>query len=79
MLSYLEAVCSCFCPALEGCVVVNYSTGCFLDQCLLTVRGSPDVQIVEVQNVGMRIACANDLAFLLRCWWLPSLVALAVC
>jgi hypothetical protein len=31
MSSYLEAVYSCFCPALEEFVVVNYLTGCFFD------------------------------------------------
>jgi hypothetical protein len=40
----------------------------------------PYIQIVEVQNVGMGIACANDFAFFLWCGcrWLMTLVTLAV-
>ena len=39
-----------------------------------------NVQVVEVQDVGMGIACADDLAFFLRSWcgWLVTLVALTV-
>jgi hypothetical protein len=38
------------------------------------------IQIVEVQDVGVGIACANDFAFLLwrRCGWLMTLVTLTV-
>jgi hypothetical protein len=42
-------------------------------------KNNRDIQIIEVQYIGMRIACANDLSFLLWCrWWLLSLVALTV-